>query len=191
MWAYLWQLPQSPWDELKTWEIMLKRWEGGEKAAEVDLSDSLMNHNRKRLPVSWGGLLGFPGASVVKNLPAKAGDVGLTPGTGRSPKGGNSNPLQYSCLGNPMDRGTWHVTVPGATKESDMTEWLNKKKILYHVISDMPFSWLKSLSLYYFKLCMFSPFILQLFKKSDVLKPMWNFFQYNICGLDSKCPAIV
>ena len=88
----------------------------------MDLSDSLMNHNRKRLPVSWGGLLGFLGASVVKNLPAKAGDVGLTLGTGRPPKGGNGNPLQYSCLGNPMDRGTWHVTVHGATKESDMTE---------------------------------------------------------------------
>ena len=81
-----------------------------------------MNHNRKRLPVSWGCLLGFPGASVVKNLLAKAGDVGLTPETGRSPKVGNSNPLQYSCLGNPMDRGTWHVTVHGATKQSDMTE---------------------------------------------------------------------
>ena len=85
-------------------------------------SGSLMNHNRKRVPVSWGCPLGFPGASVVKNLPAKAGDVGLTPGTGRSPKGGNGNPLQYSCLGNPMDRGTWHVTVHGVTKDSDMTE---------------------------------------------------------------------
>ena len=53
---------------------MLERGEGGEKAAEVNLSGSLMNHNRKRVPVSWGCLLGFPGASVVKNLPAKAGE---------------------------------------------------------------------------------------------------------------------
>ena len=59
---------------------------------------------------------------MVKNLPANAGDVGLTPGTGRSLKGGNGNPLQYSCLGNPMDRGIWQVTVYVATKESDMTE---------------------------------------------------------------------
>ena len=80
---------------------MLERGEGGEKAAEVNLSGSLMNHNRKRVPVSWGCPLGFPGASVVKNLPAKAGDMGLTPGTGRSPKGGNGNPLQYSCLETP------------------------------------------------------------------------------------------
>ena len=52
---------------------------------------------------------GFPGGSVIKNLPANAGDagyVGLIPGLGRFPRRGNGNPLQYSCLGlNPMDRG--------------------------------------------------------------------------------------
>ena len=58
---------------------------------------------------------------VVKNLPIKAGDVGLIPGLGRSPGGGHGNPLQYSCLGNPMDRGAWQNTVLGVTKESDMT----------------------------------------------------------------------
>ena len=42
---------------------------------------------------------------MVKNLPANAGDVSLIPGSGQSSGGGNSNPLQYSCLGNPMDRG--------------------------------------------------------------------------------------
>ena len=56
-----------------------------------------------------------------------AGDVGLIPGSGRSPGGGNGNTLQYSCLGNPMDRGPWLATVRGATKESDMTECLNNK----------------------------------------------------------------
>ena len=56
---------------------------------------------------------------MVKNLPANAGDirnVGLIPGSGRSPGGGNGNPLQYSCLENPMDRGAWQVTVHGVTK---------------------------------------------------------------------------
>ena len=48
---------------------------------------------------------GFPGGSVVKNLPANAGDRGSVPGLGRSPGEGNDKPLQYSCLGNPMDRG--------------------------------------------------------------------------------------
>ena len=46
----------------------------------------------------------FPGGSVVRNLPANAGDEGLIPGLGRSPDGRNGNTLQYSCLGNPMDR---------------------------------------------------------------------------------------
>ena len=66
-----------------------------------------------------GGILvtlGFLGGSVVKNLPAKAGDVSLTPGLGRSPGGGNGNPLQYSCLENPMDRGAWRSTVHGSQK---------------------------------------------------------------------------
>ena len=66
-----------------------------------------------------GGILvtlGFPGGSVVKNLPAKAGDVSLTPGLGRSPGGGNGNPLQCSCLENPMDRGAWRATVHGSKK---------------------------------------------------------------------------
>ena len=56
---------------------------------------------------------------MVKNPPANAGDArdpGLTPGSGRSPGGGNDNPLQYSCLGNPMDRGDWWATVHGVAK---------------------------------------------------------------------------
>ena len=48
---------------------------------------------------------------MVKNPPANAGDVGLIPGSGRSPEKGNGNPLQYSCLGNPMDGGAWRATV--------------------------------------------------------------------------------
>jgi len=59
---------------------------------------------------------GFPGGSVVKNLPAVAGDVGLLPGLGRSPGEGSGNLLQYSCLGNPMDRGVWWATVHGVAK---------------------------------------------------------------------------
>ena len=65
--------------------------------------------------------MGFPGGSAVKNLPASAGDAGLISGSGRSAGEGNDNPLQYSCLGNPMDRGAWWATVHGVTKESDVT----------------------------------------------------------------------
>ena len=63
--------------------------------------------------------MGFPSGAVVKNPPANAGDArdtGSIPGLGRSPGEGNDNPLQYSCLGNPMDRGAWQATVPGVTK---------------------------------------------------------------------------
>ena len=59
---------------------------------------------------------GFLGCSVVKNLPANTGDVGLIPGLGRSPGEGNGNPFQYSCLENPMDKGAWQATVHGITK---------------------------------------------------------------------------
>ena len=56
------------------------------------------------------------GGSVVKNLPANARDVGLIPGSGRFPGEGSDNPLQYSCVGNPMDRGAWPATFSGVAK---------------------------------------------------------------------------
>ena len=58
---------------------------------------------------------------LTGNLPASAGYIGSIPGLGRSPGEGNGNTLQYSCLGNPMDRGAWRATVRGVTKELDMT----------------------------------------------------------------------
>ena len=58
----------------------------------------------------------LPGGSVVKNLPANAGDAGSIPGSGRSPGGGNGKPLQNCCLENPMDRGAWQATVYGVAK---------------------------------------------------------------------------
>ena len=59
---------------------------------------------------------------------ANAGDADSIPGWGRVPGEGNGNPPQYSCLGNPMDRGSWQATVHGVTKESDTTEQLNNKE---------------------------------------------------------------
>ena len=63
--------------------------------------------------------MAFPGGSVVKNLLANEGDTGDTssiPVSGRSPGGGSGNPLQYSCLENPMNRGAWQATVHRVTK---------------------------------------------------------------------------
>ena len=60
--------------------------------------------------------MSFPGGSVVQNLPANAADSGLIPGSGRSPGGGNDNPLQYACWENLMDRGAVRAAVRGVAK---------------------------------------------------------------------------
>ena len=67
---------------------------------------------------------GFPGGSVVKNLPANTGDMGLISDLGRYSGEGNGKPLQYSCLGNPMDRGAWWSTVHGVAKSwTQLSNW--------------------------------------------------------------------
>ena len=60
--------------------------------------------------------MGFPGGSAAKYPPVSAGDVGLILGLGSSPEEGNGNLLQYSCLGNFMDREAWWATIPGVTE---------------------------------------------------------------------------
>ena len=70
---------------------------------------------------------GFPGGSEVKASSCNAGDLGLIPGSGRSPGEGNGNPLQYSCLENPTNREAWRATVHGVA-ELAMTE--NKGELL-------------------------------------------------------------
>ena len=80
-------------------------------------------------------LLDFPAGSESEETACSLGDLGLIPGLGRSPGGGNGNPLQYSSLGNPMDGGAWWATVHGVAKELHMTE--NN--------SNMAFLWFHSL----------------------------------------------
>ena len=76
--------------------------------------------------------MGFPGGTVVKNLLANAGDardMSSIPGSGRSPGGGNGNPLQYSCLERPMDRGAWWAKVHGVTKsQTQLSEHVGRYK---------------------------------------------------------------
>ena len=95
-------------------------------------------------------LLGFPGCSMVKNLPANvgdAGDAGLMPGLGRSLRGGNGNPLQNSYLKYPMDRGAWKTTVHGVAKS---WTWLTTHTTLTILISQsdvpIPLRWGNNLS---------------------------------------------
>ena len=76
----------------------------------------VLNENIRRVATMCQGV---PGGSVAKNLPANVGEAGLVPGLGRSPGGGNGNPLQCSCPENPVDRGVWRATL--GHKESDMT----------------------------------------------------------------------
>ena len=64
----------------------------------------------------------FPGSSDGKASAYNAGDPGSIPGSRRSPGEGNGNPLKYSCLGNPMDRGAWQATVHGVAKSQDTTK---------------------------------------------------------------------
>ena len=85
----------------------------GIKRTSLALADDLFTTS-----ATWAPLV----AQKVKNLPDNAGEI---PGAGRSPAGGNGNPLQYSCLGNPMDRGAWGGYSPWGHKQSDTTEQLH------------------------------------------------------------------
>ena len=74
--------------------------------------------------------MGFPCSSVGKQSACSAEDRGSSPRLGRSPGEGNGKPLQYSSLGNPMDRGAWQVTVHGVARvEHDLTEYFKKLKV--------------------------------------------------------------
>ena len=73
--------------------------------------------------ILWGPSIpeGFPGSSNGKEFACNAGDLGLIPGSGRSPEGGHGNPLQYSCLENPMNRGAWRATFHGVAETNTFT----------------------------------------------------------------------
>ena len=90
----------------------------------ASLSDVTRMKSKGSLPTSL-----FPGGSEVKVSACSAGDLGLSPGSGRSPGEGNGTPLQYSCLENPMDGGAWWAAVHGVAKSqtrlSDFTFFLS------------------------------------------------------------------
>ena len=73
--------------------------------------------------------LGFPDGSMIKNPPANAGDMGSVPWWGRSSGVGNGNPRQYSCLGNPTDRGAWQAVVHKVAKSQTRLKRLSMQLI--------------------------------------------------------------
>ena len=97
-------------------------WTEGPSRLQWGHKESDVTERLTLLPIGSDGP--FQVLLVVKNLPANTKDVrdvGTIPGSGRSPGGGHGNPLQYCCLENPMDRGTWEAIVHWVTK-SEMTE---------------------------------------------------------------------
>ena len=93
------------------WHHLLNGYEFEQTLGDSEEQGSLASYSSWSCRVGYDiatqqqqqGYRGFPGGSVVKNLPHSAGDMGFIPGSGRSPGEGNGNPLQCSCLGNPMD----------------------------------------------------------------------------------------
>ena len=79
--------------------------------------------------------MAFPDGSMLTN-PARAGDLGLMPGSGGSPREGSGHPLQYSCPENPVDRGAWWAAGRGVKKESATIEQLNNKQRQIHTGTD-------------------------------------------------------
>ena len=75
-----------------------------------------MNRENRDLTVTRTRSLSFPGSSDGKESACSTGGLGSIPGSGRSPGEGDGNPLRYSCLGNPSNRGGWRVTVHGVAK---------------------------------------------------------------------------
>ena len=128
-WLFTWcpfphPFPSHDW-VVTSWDPeALECWAEDEKTSDTRVFSALMWwHFSKKLPfiksyvllsVNLCGIWGFPGGSVGKEFACNTGNMGdvhLIPGSGRCPWEGHGNPLQYSCLKNPMDRGAWRVTV--------------------------------------------------------------------------------
>ena len=102
--------------------------------------------------------MGFPGGSEVKASASNAGYPGSIPGLGRSPGEGNGNPLQYSCLENPMDGGAWRATVRGVAKSrTRLSDFTKPTKLAYWLdLTDLNFVRVGTMPLLVTALCFYS-----------------------------------
>ena len=125
-------LPREPTEWLEVWKFQFHPLTSGKGRGAGDWVQSSMANDvfNKLYLYNWASQV----VLVVKNLPANAGDIRdavSIPGLGRSSGGGNGNPIQYSCLENPMDRGAWRAPHdPQDCKESTQLRWLSK-----HIVS--------------------------------------------------------
>ena len=94
-------------------KVNLEKAEEPENKLPTSIALEKKQENSRK--TSTSALLGFPGGSEVKASACNARDLGSIPGSGRFPGKGNGNPLQYSCLENPMNRGAWRATVQDTT----------------------------------------------------------------------------
>ena len=105
----------------------LEGWDGGWGGREAQQGGDICIH----IAIHWAS---FPCGSAVKDPPAIAGDAGLIPGLGRFLGEGNNNPVQYSCLENPMDRRAWWATVHGvAQSQTRLRDWTTTKPIHFFI----------------------------------------------------------
>ena len=86
------------------------------KSSKMEVGNEEVQSTIHKINMLQGYIVGFPHSSVGKESACSAGDLGSISGSGRSPGEGNGNPLQHSCLENPMDRGAWQATVHGVTR---------------------------------------------------------------------------
>ena len=109
-------------------------------------------------------MMGFPGGLYGKESACNAGGLGSIPGLGQSPGEGNDNSLQYSCLENPMDRGTWQATVHGVAKSQT---WHNTFTLKIYGIEHLSYDYLDiygiSLFLYFLPICVFLSLLILIF----------------------------
>ena len=126
-----WPFPSCLWIQVVCCTLSPGAHLGGENSTDLTLSRS------------------YPGDLVVKNPPANAGRTGWIPGSERSPGGGDGNPLQYSCLENPMDRGAWQATVHAVARSwtwlsdsTTVTPWHASGSLhMFSLLPQLPFTW--------------------------------------------------
>ena len=132
------QVPSLGWEDPLEMEMAthssIPAWKipGTEEPCGLNSKGSQSGTGQSEWAHSWH--IWLPRWLSGKEFICNAGDLGLIPGSGRSPREGNSKLLQYSCLGNPMDRGALAGYSPWGHKEWDTTQQLNNKKLTYNII---------------------------------------------------------